>query len=146
LGAPYWDPGARGGILGLTRDSSIEDIVTATLLSVCYQTRDLLEAMAKDGVMPTILRVDGGMVANSWVAQGLADLVRIPVDRPEVTETTALGVAYLAGLQVGIYDSLEEISSQWQSERAFQPQMAQKESNLLYQGWQEAVSRVRTQR
>ena len=145
LGAPYWDPGARGGILGLTRDSSIEDIVTATLLSVCYQTRDLLEAMAKDGVMPTILRVDGGMVANSWVAQGLADLVRIPVDRPEVTETTALGVAYLAGLQVGIYDSLEEISSQWQSERAFQPQMAQNESNLLYQGWQEAVSRVRTQ-
>ena len=145
LGAPYWDPGARGGILGLTRDSSIEDIVTATLLSVCYQTRDLLEAMAKDGVMPTILRVDGGMVANSWVAQGLADLVRIPVDRPEVTETTALGVAYLAGLQVGIYDSLEEISSQWRSERAFQPQMAQNESNLLYQGWQEAVSRVRTQ-
>ena len=145
LGAPYWDPGARGGILGLTRDSSIEDIVTATLLSVCYQTRDLLEAMAKDGVMPTILRVDGGMVANSWVAQGLADLVRIPVDRPEVTETTALGVAYLAGLQVGIYDSLEEISSQWRSERAFQPQMAQNESNLLYQGWQKAVSRVRTQ-
>lgn len=145
LGAPYWDPGARGGILGLTRDSSIEDIVTATLLSVCYQTRDLLEAMAKDGVMPTILRVDGGMVANSWVAQGLADQVRIPVDRPEVTETTALGVAYLAGLQVGIYDSLEEISSQWRSERAFQPQMAQNESNLLYQGWQEAVSRVRTQ-
>ena len=145
LGAPYCDPGARGGILGLTRDSSIEDIVTATLLSVCYQTRDLLEAMAKDGVMPTILRVDGGMVANSWVAQGLADLVRIPVDRPEVTETTALGVAYLAGLQVGIYDSLEEISSQWRSERAFQPQMAQNESNLLYQGWQEAVSRVRTQ-
>ena len=145
LGAPYWDPGARGGILGLTRDSSIEDIVTATLLSVCYQTRDLLEAMAKDGVMPTILRVDGGMVANSWVAQGLADLVRIPVDRPEVTQTTALGVAYLAGLQVGIYDSLEEISSQWRSERAFQPQMAQNESNLLYQGWQEAVSRVRTQ-
>ena len=145
LGAPYWDPDARGGILGLTRDSSIEDIVTATLLSVCYQTRDLLEAMSKDGVMPTILRVDGGMVANSWVAQGLADLVRIPVDRPEVTETTALGVAYLAGLQVGIYDSLEEISSQWRSERAFQPQMAQNESNLLYQGWQEAVSRVRTQ-
>ena len=145
LGAPYWDPGARGGILGLTRDSSIEDIVTATLLSVCYQTRDLLEAMAKDGVMPTILRVDGGMVANSWVAQGLADQVRIPVDRPEVTETTALGVAYLAGLQVGIYDSLEEISPQWRSERAFQPQMAQNESNLLYQGWQEAVSRVRTQ-
>ena len=145
LGAPYWDPDARGGILGLTRDSSIEDIVTATLLSVCYQTRDLLEAMSKDGVMPTILRVDGGMVANSWVAQGLTDLVRIPVDRPKVTETTALGVAYLAGLQVGIYDSLEEISSQWRSERAFQPQMAQNESNLLYQGWQEAVSRVRTQ-
>ena len=145
LGAPYWDPDARGGILGLTRDSSIEAIVTATLLSVCYQTRDLLEAMSKDGVMPTILRVDGGMVANSWVAQGLTDLVRIPVDRPKVTETTALGVAYLAGLQVGIYDSLEEISSQWRSERAFQPQMAQNESNLLYQGWQEAVSRVRTQ-
>ncbi|MFT4714006.1 MAG: glycerol kinase [Candidatus Azotimanducaceae bacterium] len=144
LGAPYWDPDARGGILGLTRDSSVDDIVTATLQSVCYQTRDLLEAMAKDGVMPTILRVDGGMVANSWVSQSLADIARIPVDRPKVTETTALGVAYLAGLQVGIYQSLDEISAHWQRERAFTPQMEESESDDLYKGWQQAVARVRS--
>jgi glycerol kinase len=144
LGAPYWDPDARGGILGLTRDSSVDDIVTATLQSVCYQTKDLLEAMAKDGAMPTILRVDGGMVANSWVAQSLADIARIPVDRPKVTETTALGVAYLAGLQVGIYQSLDEISAHWQSERAFIPQMEEGESDGLYKGWQQAVARVRS--
>jgi len=144
LGAPYWDPGARGGILGLTRDSSVEDIVTATLQSVCYQTRDLMEAMAKDGARPTVLRVDGGMVANSWVSQNLADILQIPVDRPLVTETTALGVAYLAGLQVGVYQSLEQISTQWQSERAFRPEMDEGVSDGLYAGWQEAVARVRS--
>ena len=144
LGAPYWDAGARGGILGLTRDSSLEDIVTATLQSVCYQTRDLLEAMGKDGVMPTILRVDGGMVANSWVSQNLADIVGIPVDRPKITETTALGVAYLAGLQAGIFKSLDDISAQWQSDQAFTRSMQKEEGDALYEGWQAAVARVRS--
>jgi glycerol kinase len=144
LGAPYWDANARGAILGLTRDTSISDIVTATLQSVCFQTRDLMDAMAADGVRPTTLRVDGGMVANDWVAQSLADLVRVPVSRPKVTETTALGAAYLAGLQVGIFKSLVDIAQQWQQEREFLPQMPEARSDDLYRGWQEAVARVRT--
>jgi glycerol kinase len=144
LGAPYWDANARGAILGLTRDTGIEDIVTATLQSVCYQTRDLMDAMAGDGVRPTTLRVDGGMVANAWVAQCLADLVRIPVHRPLVTETTALGAAYLAGLQMGIYASPAALASQWQQERAFLPEMPAKRSEALYQGWLDAVARVRS--
>ncbi|MFT6010261.1 MAG: glycerol kinase [Candidatus Azotimanducaceae bacterium] len=144
LGAPYWDANARGAILGLTRDTGIGDIVTATLQSVCFQTRDLMDAMAADGVRPTTLRVDGGMVANDWVGQSLADLVRVPVSRPQVTETTALGAAYLAGLQVGIFKSLSDISQQWQQEREFLPQMSETRSDDLYRGWQDAVSRVRT--
>jgi glycerol kinase len=144
LGAPYWDANARGAILGLTRDTGIGDIVTATLQSVCFQTRDLMDAMAADGVRPTTLRVDGGMVANSWVAQSLADLVRVPVSRPQVTETTALGAAYLAGLHVGIFKSLADISQQWQQEREFLPQMSEARSQTLYEGWQDAVARVRT--
>ncbi len=95
LGAPYWDAEARGGILGLTRDSGVADVITATLESVAYQSRDLLLAMASDGVQPERVRVDGGMIENNWVAQNLADLLGIAVDRPEVTETTALGAAYL---------------------------------------------------
>jgi len=144
LGAPYWDANARGAILGLTRDTGIGDIVTATLQSVCFQTRDLMDAMAADGVRPTTLRVDGGMVANNWVAQSLADLVRVPVSRPQVTETTALGAAYLAGLQVGIFKSLADISQQWQQEREFLPRMPEARSQVLYEGWQDAVARVRT--
>jgi glycerol kinase len=120
LGAPYWDANARGAIVGLTRDSGIEDIVTATLQSVSYQTRDLLSAMASDGVKPGVIRVDGGMVANNWVCQCLADILQVSVDRPVVTETTALGAAYLAGLQVGIFKSLDELSDQWQREKRFE--------------------------
>jgi glycerol kinase len=144
LGAPHWDANARGAILGLTRDSGIEDIVTATLQSVCYQTRDLFAAMASDGIVPDLLRIDGGMVANDWVAQCLADQLQIPVDRPGITETTALGVAYLAGLQVGIYNSLDELGNQWQIDRRFSPEMSKLTSDSLYAGWQDAVRRVRT--
>ncbi|VFT12238.1 glycerol kinase [Pseudomonas aeruginosa] len=97
LGAPYWDPKARGAIFGLTRDTGIKEIVTAGLQSVCYQTRDLLEAMRQDGTPPSALRVDGGMVVNNWVMQFLTDILGVTVERPEVTETTALGVAYMAG-------------------------------------------------
>ncbi len=144
LGAPYWDANARGAILGLTRDSGIEDIVTATLQSVCYQTRDLLSAMASDGVEPELIRVDGGMAANDWVCQCLSDILRITVDRPEITETTALGVAYLAGLQVGIFKSLDELSGQWQREKRFEPQMRAELAESLYSGWLDAVSRVQS--
>jgi len=144
LGAPYWDANARGAILGLTRDTGIADIVTATLQSVCYQTRDLMDAMAGDGVKPTALRVDGGMVANDWIAQSLADLVRIPVVRPRVTETTALGAAYLAGLQAGVFASTSVLATQWRQEQEFVPQMPEAQSIALYEGWQAAVARVRS--
>ncbi len=144
LGAPYWDPHARGAILGLTRDSGIEDIVTATLQSVCFQTQDLLMAMQNDGAVPTILRVDGGMVVNNWLTQHLADVLQLPVDRPEVIETTALGVAYLAGLKAGVFQDLSELSQRWQLERRFEPEMEPDRAQKLYEGWQAAVARVRT--
>ncbi|WP_049265555.1 glycerol kinase GlpK, partial [Pseudomonas aeruginosa] len=111
LGAPYWDPKARGAIFGLTRDTGIKEIVTAGLQSVCYQTRDLLEAMRQDGTPPSALRVDGGMVVNNWVMQFLTDILGVTVERPEVTETTALGVAYMAGLKAGFYRDLDDIAS-----------------------------------
>ena len=144
LGAPYWDADARGAIIGLTRDSGINEIITATLQSVCYQTRDLLNAMANDGIETTVLRVDGGMVANNWVAQCLADTLQIPVDRPEITETTALGACYLAGLQVGVFASLDDLRDKWRLEREFQPGIEPTVADKRYQGWQAAVARVRS--
>ena len=146
LGAPYWDPKARGAIFGLTRDTGIKEIVTAGLQSVCYQTRDLLEAMRRDGAnAPSALRVDGGMVVNNWLMQFLADILGVPVERPQVTETTALGVAYLAGLQLGLFDSLEQIASHWHREQRFEPRMDEAHREELYQGWLNAVSRVRSE-
>ncbi|WP_439859252.1 glycerol kinase GlpK [Pseudomonas sp. MBLB4136] len=146
LGAPYWDPKARGAIFGLTRDTGIKEIVTAGLQSVCYQTRDLLEAMRQDGAAaPSALRVDGGMVVNNWLMQFLADILGVPVERPQVTETTALGVAYLAGLQAGLYRDLEEISTHWQRQQRFEPHMAEEPRARLYSGWLNAVQRVRSE-
>ncbi|WPC06348.1 glycerol kinase GlpK [Pseudomonas benzenivorans] len=146
LGAPYWDPKARGAIFGLTRDTGIKEIVTAGLQSVCYQTRDLLEAMAQDGAAaPSALRVDGGMVVNNWLMQFLADILGVPVERPEVTETTALGVAYLAGLQAGLYRDLEEIAGHWRRQQRFEPHMADAPRDELYRGWLNAVQRVRSE-
>jgi glycerol kinase len=144
LGAPYWDPNARGAILGLTRDSGIADIVTATLQSVCFQTQDLLSAMEQDGAVPTILRVDGGMVENSWLTQHLADVLQLPIDRPRVIETTALGVAYLAGLRAGIFAELDDVAEKWQLEQRFEPVMPPEAAAELYKGWQAAVARVRS--
>lgn len=146
LGAPYWDPKARGAIFGLTRDTGIKEIVTAGLQSVCYQTRDLLEAMRQDGASPpSALRVDGGMVVNNWLMQFLADILGVPVERPEVTETTALGVAYLAGLQAGIYRDLEEVAGHWQRQQRFEPHMGDELRGKLYLGWLNAVQRVRSE-
>lgn len=146
LGAPHWDPKARGAIFGLTRDTGISEIVAAGLQAVCYQTRDLQVCMDDDmSASPSILRVDGGMVANNWVMQFLADMLGVQVDRPTVLETTALGAAYLAGLRLGWYRDLDEIAELWRCERRFTPQMDEAERGRLYAGWKEAVERVRTQ-
>ncbi len=143
LGAPYWDPLARGAIFGLTRDTGIAEIVRATLESVGYQTYDLMEAMRGDSNTELqALRVDGGMVANNWFLQFLADLLNLPVERPQVTETTALGAAYLAGVQLGVYESLADISSYWQRDALFTPRIGQKGRNDLLRGWKKAVDRV----
>jgi glycerol kinase len=145
LGAPWWDPHARGAILGLTRDTSAAHVVRATLEAVGYQTRDLLGAMAGDmGRPPATLRVDGGMVRNDWLCQFLADILDVTVERPAVTETTALGAAFLAGLQAGVFGTIDVIRRQWESERRFEPEMAAAERTRLHQGWLRAVGRVRT--
>ena len=150
LGAPYWDPDARGALLGLTRDSGLDQIVRATLESVCYQTSDLLRAMADDveaagaGSLPEELRVDGGMVNNSWVCQYLADILDRPVERPEIIETTALGAAYLAGLATGFYASIDAIAEKWRCERRFTPSMDQVTREARLKGWAASVQRVRS--
>ena len=144
LGAPHWDPDARGAIFGITRDTGPAELVRATLESVCYQTSDLLDAKRRDGIEPRRLRVDGGMVQNNWLCAFLADILGISVERPVETETTALGAAYLAGLQLGIYDSVETIAKKWQSDRSFEPQMAEADRKLLLADWHEAVIKVKT--
>jgi glycerol kinase len=144
LGAPYWDPGARGAILGLTRDSGLGEVAAATLDSVCYQTRDLIEAMRGDGAEFTELRVDGGMVVNDTLMQRLADTVGAPVERPTVTETTALGAAFLAGLEAGLWPSIDALASTWALDRAFHPQEEAAARDRRYAGWQDAVGRVRS--
>ncbi|MDC0662595.1 glycerol kinase GlpK [Marinobacter sp. SS21] len=142
LGAPHWDPDARGALFGLTRDTGIAEIVTAGLQSVCYQTKDLIRAIQNDGARLQELRVDGGMAVNDWVMQFLADILNVPVDRPRVTETTALGAAYLAGLQVGVYQGLDDIATMWERERRFEPDMAPGLRESLYAGWEDAIERI----
>lgn len=143
LGAPYWDPDARAALLGLTRNSGIEQIVRAALESVGYQTRDLLNAMTEDSqTQLTTLRVDGGMVVNNWLLQFLADILNLTIHRPACIETTALGAVYLAGLQVGFYQSLEDISQLWQANQIFLPKMREDVRNSLYRGWKKAINRV----
>ena len=143
LGAPYWDPEARGAVLGLTRDTGFESIVTATLASVAFQTRDLLMAMQSDGLAPKLIRVDGGMVNNTWFAQRLADVLSVPVDRPAYVETTVLGAAYLAGLQAGLFSDLSDLADRWRLERRFEAQWDSKQVDDRYKGWQRAVQAVR---
>lgn len=144
LGAPYWDQYARGTIIGLTRGSGRAQIVRATLESIAYQTRDVLEAMKADsGLELPALRVDGGAVSNDFLMQFQADILGVPVQRPAVTETTALGAAYLAGLAVGYWESQEEIEKQWRVDSTFEPKMGADEREKLYAGWQKAVGRSR---
>ncbi|MSO77860.1 MAG: glycerol kinase [Alphaproteobacteria bacterium] len=145
LGAPYWDPDARGALLGLSRDTGIAEIARAGLEAVCYQTHDLVEAMALDGVpRPAVLRVDGGMAANDWLMQFLADILGVAVERPRHIETTAAGAAFLAGLGAGLYGSLADIAATWTLERRFEPNLDAGERAGRIAGWQDAISRVRS--
>jgi len=145
LGAPYWDPDARGAILGLTRGTGRDEIVTATLQAVAYQTRDLIDAMSDDGIKPSVIRVDGGMVANNWFLQFLADVLDIPVERPTNVESTVLGAAYLAAYRVGVVESVAELSALWQRDEIFEPKMGSEQRERLLSGWQDAVNRVRAE-
>lgn len=144
LGAPYWDAECRGAMFGLTRNTGRAEFARAALESVCFQTRDLLEAMRKDwgAATDTVLRVDGGMVASDWTMQRLADTLDAPVDRPRVLETTALGAAYLAGMHVGLYPGPKEFAGNWSLERRFEPEMDRDTRDANYAGWQDAVRRT----
>ncbi len=145
LGAPYWDPAARGAIYGLTRDTGREELARATLEAVCYQTCDLFEAMASDGaVAPEALRVDGGMIANDWAMQFLADILDLAVERPMTAETTALGAAMLAGMQVGLMKGPLVLAQRWRSHSRFEPRMSAAERSRRYDGWRDAVRRTRS--
>jgi glycerol kinase len=144
LGAPYWDAHSRGAILGLTRGSGRNEIVTATLQAIAYQTYDLIAAMSDDGVLPSVIRVDGGMVANEWFLQFLADVLEITVERPVNVESTVLGAAYLAGLKAEVIASTSDISGMWQRERLFEPAMSRERREELLAGWSAAVARIRT--
>ena len=146
LGAPWWDAHARGAILGLTRGSGRDEIVTATLQAIAYQTHDLIEAMTDDGIAPSVLRVDGGMVANAWFLQFLADILDTPVERPENVESTVLGAAFLAGLAAGVVESTDVIADLWRRDRLFEPAMNQDQRESLLAGWSTAVTRVRGSR
>ena len=144
LGAPYWDPHARGAILGLTRDSRIEHIARAAVDAMAYQTRDVLEVMQQDaGLLLPHLKVDGGAAANAMLLQFQADQLGVPVRRPVVAETTALGAAYLAGLAVGYWDGLDDVRRNWALDREFSPTMPAEVRERGYRGWKKAVSRVR---
>jgi glycerol kinase len=145
LGAPWWDPDARGAIFGLTRNSGPAEFARAALESVCYQTRDLLDAMHKDWKQregDTVLRVDGGMVASDWTMQALADILDAPVDRPKILETTALGAAWLAGSRAGVWPDMKGFSESWALDRKFTPEMDEKTRKAKIKGWNAAVKRT----
>ncbi|WP_196598068.1 glycerol kinase GlpK [Pectinatus frisingensis] len=142
LGAPYWDMKARGAIFGITRGTSKNHIIRATLDSLAYQTKDVLDAMQADsGIKLNALKVDGGAVANNLMMQFQSDLLGVPVDRPKVVETTALGASYLAGLAVGFWKNKEELVKNWQLDRRFEPDMSEDTRKELYLGWLKAVRR-----
>jgi glycerol kinase len=144
LGSPHWDAYARGAIIGLTRGTTAAHIARATLESIAFQTGDVLRAMQEDsGITLTELRVDGGATTDDLLMQIQADVLGVPVVRPRVPETTALGAAYLAGLSVGYWDAPEEIDSQWQAERVFEPAMSRDEAGSRMRQWARAVERAK---
>jgi glycerol kinase len=150
LGAPYWDADARGAIFGLTRNTGPREFAKAALESVCYQTFDLMEAMHADwnaaSVSRAILRVDGGMTASDWTMQRLADILDAEIDRPAITETTALGAAYLAGLAMGLCPEPKDFMSSWRLEKRFSPSMGREQREKSITGWRDAVARTLTRR
>ena len=142
IGAPYWRPDARGLITGLTRDSDWKTLVRATVESVAYQSNDLFYSMNKDGLKPRIVKIDGGMVANNWFSQFLANIINLKVVRPKILETTALGAAMLAGYQIGEFKSLNHIKKTWRKDKEFIPKIDKKLRNHLLQGWQQAIKKT----
>ncbi len=142
LGAPYWDSNSRGVLSGLTRDTGPKEIIRATIESVAYQTYDLFEAMKHDGLRPRLVKVDGGMVMNNWFSQFLSDVVNVRVLRPKVQETTALGAAFMAGLYIGVYKSLKDISKKWALDKKFSPKMKNSKRKNLLKGWSKAIKRT----
>lgn len=144
LGAPYWNSDCRGAIFGLSRNTGPAEIAKAALESVAFQTRDLIEAMRQDWGRKgkTVLRIDGGMVANDWAMQALANQLAAPIDRPTITETTALGAAYLAGLAAGLCSEPADFAEQWILEKRFQPEYSSDLADKLYAGWRRAVARL----
>jgi glycerol kinase len=144
LGAPHWDPDARGAIMGLTLGSSVEDIALATLDAIAYQVADVLTAMGRDSGKPLeVLRVDGGAAVNDDLLQFQADVLGVPVERPVVTETTALGAAFLAGLGSGLWASADDLAATWRLDRRFEPSMGSAERERLLARWRRAVERTR---
>ena len=143
LGAPYWDPNARASIFGMTRDTGAEELVSAALMAVCYQTKDLVRAIEEDGANVKNLKVDGGMANNSYLMQHLANVLNCRIMRPKNTETTAIGAAYIAGLQLGLFTSVEEIKQTWICEDSWSPEHDEPLQKSKYQGWLEAVKQTR---
>lgn len=145
LGAPHWDTDARGAIFGLTRGTSKEIFIRATLESIAYQTKDVMETMRQDSGMPiTSMRVDGGAANNNFLMQFQSDILDLNIKRPKVSETTALGAAYLAGLATGYWESIDEIRENWQLDKEYDPHMSAEERDALYDGWKKAVAATRT--
>jgi len=142
LGAPYWNPNVRGLIYGLTRDTSQNEIIRATLESVAYQSFDLFNAMKNDGLKPNLVKVDGGMVSNNWFSQFLSDIINTKVVRPKVQETTALGAAVMAGLRIGAYKSLSDISKNWKIDKKFVPKISKRSRTNLLKGWEQAIRKT----
>jgi len=144
LGAPYWRPDARGLITGLTRNSDWKSLIRATIESVAYQTSDLFESMTRDGLRPSSVKIDGGMASNNWFTQFLSNILKIKITRSKINETTALGAAYIAGYQIGIFKSLEHIKKKWKKDRDFMPKFNKSQRNKLLQGWKQAIRKTLT--
>ena len=142
LGAPYWKSNARGLLTGLNRDTDWQDIVRATIESVVFQTNDLFNAMKNDGLKPKIIKVDGGMATNNWFTQFLSDILEIKVIKSKNIETTALGVAYLAGYQIGIFNSFNSISKNWKIEKKFTPKLSKNTKKKILDGWKHAITQT----
>ena len=145
LGAPYWNPDARGAIFGLNRNTGPQELVKAALESIAYQSLDLIMAMKADFQSSgdkTVLRVDGGMSASNWTMQNLSNIIQAPVDRPKFLETTAFGVALLAGMKAGIYPGVTEFSQKWERDERFLPQISKENAENAYEGWRFSVSRI----